>query len=121
MRLCQGMHSLPDLQGEHAGVLRSSCGSQVHLRHLVGGRARSYMGELPHERIFQVRTSFPGQVHRRPMKTPQQPATLDMEAGDLVAPKVIRGCLFSVVLANFLFHYPWVCMCRSTSLSAPAP
>ena len=29
--------------------------AQVHLRHLVGGRARSYMGELPHERIFQVR------------------------------------------------------------------
>jgi hypothetical protein len=28
--------------------------AQVHLRHLVGGRARSYMGELPHERIFQV-------------------------------------------------------------------
>lgn len=27
---------------------------QVHLRHLVGGRARSFMGELPHERIFQV-------------------------------------------------------------------
>ncbi len=28
--------------------------NQVHLRHLVGGRARSFMGELPHERIFQV-------------------------------------------------------------------
>ncbi|BDA45868.1 Threonine dehydratase [Coccomyxa sp. Obi] len=28
--------------------------AQVHLRHLVGGRARSFMGELPHERIFQV-------------------------------------------------------------------
>ena len=28
---------------------------QVHLRHLVGGRARSYTGELPDERIFQVR------------------------------------------------------------------
>ncbi|KAK9824814.1 hypothetical protein WJX81_000970 [Elliptochloris bilobata] len=28
--------------------------AQVHLRHLVGGRARSYMGELPCERIFQV-------------------------------------------------------------------
>ncbi len=28
--------------------------AQVHLRHLVGGRARSYMGEMPHERIFQV-------------------------------------------------------------------
>lgn len=27
---------------------------QVHLRHLVGGRARSYMGEIPNERIFQV-------------------------------------------------------------------
>ena len=27
---------------------------QVHLRHLVGGRARSYMGELPHEKIYQV-------------------------------------------------------------------
>ena len=27
---------------------------QIHLRHLVGGRARSYTGELPHERIFQV-------------------------------------------------------------------
>lgn len=27
---------------------------QVHLRHLVGGRARSYMGEIPHERMFQV-------------------------------------------------------------------
>lgn len=31
--------------------------AQVHLRHLVGGRARSYMGEIPNERIFQV--SFP--------------------------------------------------------------
>jgi len=30
-------------------------GPLVHLRHLVGGRARSYMGELPHERIFQAR------------------------------------------------------------------
>lgn len=28
--------------------------AQVHLRHLVGGRARSYMGEVPHEHIFQV-------------------------------------------------------------------
>ena len=28
--------------------------AQVHLRHLVGGRARSYMGELPFERMFQV-------------------------------------------------------------------
>jgi threonine dehydratase len=28
--------------------------AQVHLRHLVGGRARSYMGEIPNERIFQV-------------------------------------------------------------------
>lgn len=28
--------------------------AQVHLRHLVGGRARSYMGELPHEKIYQV-------------------------------------------------------------------
>jgi hypothetical protein len=27
---------------------------QVHLRHLVGGRARSFTGELPDERIFQV-------------------------------------------------------------------
>lgn len=27
---------------------------QVHLRHLVGGRARSYMGEMPHEKIYQV-------------------------------------------------------------------
>lgn len=30
---------------------------QVHLRHLVGGRARSFTGSLPFERIFQVRTS----------------------------------------------------------------
>eukprot|EP00891_Asterochloris_glomerata_P009871 jgi/Astpho2/9871/Aster-08331 len=28
--------------------------AQVHLRHLVGGRARSFTGELPHERIIQV-------------------------------------------------------------------
>jgi threonine dehydratase len=28
--------------------------AQVHLRHLVGGRARSYMGEIPFERVFQV-------------------------------------------------------------------
>ncbi|DBA83534.1 hypothetical protein WJX79_001038 [Trebouxia sp. C0005] len=28
--------------------------AQVHLRHLVGGRARSYMGEMPHEKIYQV-------------------------------------------------------------------
>ena len=27
---------------------------QVHLRHLVGGRARSYMGSLPHEKIIQA-------------------------------------------------------------------
>lgn len=30
------------------------CGLQVHLRHLVGGRPRSFMGELPFERMFQV-------------------------------------------------------------------
>ncbi|KAK9844448.1 hypothetical protein WJX74_002632 [Apatococcus lobatus] len=28
--------------------------AQVHLRHLVGGRARSFMGELPDERIMTV-------------------------------------------------------------------
>lgn len=28
--------------------------AQVHLRHLVGGRARSFTGELPFERMFQV-------------------------------------------------------------------
>ncbi|KAK9812160.1 hypothetical protein WJX73_001112 [Symbiochloris irregularis] len=28
--------------------------AQVHLRHLVGGRARSFTGALPFERIFQV-------------------------------------------------------------------
>jgi hypothetical protein len=33
---------------------------QVHLRHLVGGRARSFTGELPDERIFQVRSRSPG-------------------------------------------------------------
>ena len=27
---------------------------QVHLRHLVGGRARSFMGKLPDERIMTV-------------------------------------------------------------------
>lgn len=27
---------------------------QVHLRHLVGGRARSFMGHLPHEKILQA-------------------------------------------------------------------
>ena len=32
---------------------------QVHLRHLVGGRARSFLGQIPHERMFQVR---PGPV-----------------------------------------------------------
>lgn len=26
----------------------------VHLRHLVGGRARSFTGAMPHERIFRV-------------------------------------------------------------------
>lgn len=31
------------------------CAVQIHLRHLVGGRARSYMGEIPNERMFQVR------------------------------------------------------------------
>lgn len=31
--------------------------AQVHLRHMVGGRARCYMGELPGERIFQI--TFP--------------------------------------------------------------
>jgi hypothetical protein len=30
------------------------CPLQIHLRHLVGGRARSYMGEIPNERIYQV-------------------------------------------------------------------
>lgn len=39
--------------------------AQVHLRHLVGGRARSYMGEVPHERIFQV-----GAVLIQPAYTP---------------------------------------------------
>lgn len=28
--------------------------AQVHLRHLVGGRARSYTGEIPNERIYQI-------------------------------------------------------------------
>ncbi|KAI8464153.1 MAG: threonine dehydratase I [Monoraphidium minutum] len=28
--------------------------AQVHLRHLVGGRARAYTGEIPFERVFQV-------------------------------------------------------------------
>jgi len=28
--------------------------AQVHLRHLVGGRARSFTGSIPHERIFTV-------------------------------------------------------------------
>ncbi len=32
-----------------------SCLPQVHLRHLVGGRARSYMGNMPHEVMLQVR------------------------------------------------------------------
>ena len=31
--------------------------AQLHLRHLVGGRARSFTGALPHERIFQI--TFP--------------------------------------------------------------
>ena len=35
-------------------VLMHVRAGQVHLRHLVGGRARSFMGELPWERIFQV-------------------------------------------------------------------
>lgn len=35
-------------------ALRHVRAGQVHLRHLVGGRARSFMGELPWERIFQV-------------------------------------------------------------------
>ena len=33
----------------------TECAMQVHLRHLVGGRARSFTGALPFERIFQVR------------------------------------------------------------------
>eukprot|EP00882_Tetradesmus_deserticola_P009548 GHRQ01010082.1.p1 GENE.GHRQ01010082.1~~GHRQ01010082.1.p1 ORF type:complete len:591 (+),score=253.76 GHRQ01010082.1:116-1888(+) len=28
--------------------------ARIHLRHLVGGRARSYMGEIPNERMYQV-------------------------------------------------------------------
>lgn len=28
--------------------------AQVHLRHLVGGRARAFTGEIPFERVFQV-------------------------------------------------------------------
>ncbi|KAF8072663.1 TD1 [Scenedesmus sp. PABB004] len=34
--------------------------AQIHLRHLVGGRARSYTGEIPHERIYRVQ--FPERV-----------------------------------------------------------
>lgn len=36
----------------------SNCGpAQVHLRHLVGGRARSFTGPIPNERLFSV--TFP--------------------------------------------------------------
>lgn len=38
---------------------------QIHLRHLVGGRARSYMGEIPNERMFQVQfPERPGALRR---------------------------------------------------------
>ena len=37
--------------------------AQVHLRHLVGGRARSYMGEIPFERMFQVRQPCGSLLH----------------------------------------------------------
>eukprot|EP01024_Parvocaulis_polyphysoides_P054243 TRINITY_DN5470_c0_g1_i2.p1 TRINITY_DN5470_c0_g1~~TRINITY_DN5470_c0_g1_i2.p1 ORF type:complete len:165 (-),score=16.53 TRINITY_DN5470_c0_g1_i2:208-702(-) len=33
---------------------------QMHLRHLAGGRARSYTGEIQHEQIYQV--DFPEKV-----------------------------------------------------------
>lgn len=39
---------------QRCGVLCVMCALQIHLRHLVGGRARSYMGEIPNERMFQV-------------------------------------------------------------------
>lgn len=39
--------------------------AQVHLRHLVGGRARSYTGEIPYERIYQVEfPERPGSLSR---------------------------------------------------------
>ena len=31
--------------------------AQLHLRHLVGGRARSFTGTIPNERIYQI--TFP--------------------------------------------------------------
>ena len=34
--------------------LSQCAAAQVHLRHLVGGRARSFMGVLPDEHIFTV-------------------------------------------------------------------
>lgn len=39
---------------------------QVHLRHLVGGRARGPQGGLPNERIFQVRGVPAGQAGQAP-------------------------------------------------------
>ncbi|KIZ01900.1 threonine dehydratase [Monoraphidium neglectum] len=33
---------------------KAAAGALVHLRHLVGGRARAYTGEIPFERVFQV-------------------------------------------------------------------
>lgn len=39
--------------------------ARIHLRHLVGGRARSYMGEIPNERMFQVQfPERPGALRR---------------------------------------------------------
>ena len=38
----------------HTPVLLCPAALQVHLRHLVGGRARGAAGELLNERIFQV-------------------------------------------------------------------
>lgn len=47
---------LPTLLAISPGALAKTglCALQIHLRHLVGGRARSYTGALPHEHIFQV-------------------------------------------------------------------
>lgn len=48
------MQCFPALTRGSAWKLTWGFAFQIHLRHLVGGRARSYTGELPHERIFQV-------------------------------------------------------------------
>ena len=101
-----------DVADAHPGAL------QVHLRHLVGGRARSYMGELPHERIFQARASFPLAVPNA--KPPNHCHKYRLELCLVFSLGFKIGLLY--VTGTILPMYASrKYLCRLTSLSAPAP